>query len=115
MLKSAHVAAITVVASICFCKSVCASDQYAYGAKLYEKNCETCHHVGQNIISPEKTMTRSDKLKSATEFKKFLSRQNGLMPPYLTIVRKDKDLRALYEYIKHLNSAQQPEAVPTAK
>jgi len=72
------------------------------GEQLYAKNCEACHHVGENIIRPEKTMDRSLKISSKAAFKRFLSRQNGLMPPYLTIVRSDKDLSALYSYVKKL-------------
>ena len=93
----------------------CIAADTSYGAGLYQKNCEACHHIGENIIRPEKTMARSDKLKTKSEFKKFLARQNGLMPPYKTIVRSDKDLQALYLYIKQLNEKQQPPASPNSK
>lgn len=89
-----------------------ANDAGSFGARIYAKNCESCHHIGENIIRPDKTMDKSAKLRTKAIFRRFLSRQNGLMPPYLTIVRNDKELTALYDYIKQLN-ARKKEPSPT--
>ena len=92
----------------CVTTTPCSSEDASDGARLYQKNCEVCHHIGENIIRPDKTLDKSAKLKTTAIFKRFLSRRNGLMPPYLTLTRNDKDLQALYAYIKTLNSQQQP-------
>lgn len=81
------------------------------GEQLYGENCEACHRIGKNIINPEKTILGSNELETLPRFKSFLSHANGQMPAYKTIVRNDKDLKALYDYIKNLNkSLAQPEA-----
>lgn len=82
------------------------AEKMSHGEQLYAENCQACHLIGKNIIKPKKTILSSKKLNSIGEFKSFLSRQNGEMPPYKTIVNNRNDLHDLYKYIKDLNQSE---------
>ncbi|HEY9870911.1 MAG TPA: c-type cytochrome [Candidatus Obscuribacterales bacterium] len=72
------------------------------GETLYMANCEACHMQGKNVIKPDKEIVTSSKLASESLFQQYLSEKHGYMPAFPDIAAKDRDLRALYKYVRRL-------------
>src|SRR4030095_3108746 len=74
------------------------------GEILYKANCEASHMTGQNVIKPEKDLITSSKLASESLFKEFLKEKHGYMPAFPEVAAQDKDLHALYKYVRKLKA-----------
>lgn len=72
------------------------------GERLYMANCEACHMLGSNVISPEKELVKSDKLATRKIFKEFLSEKHGVMPPFIDIANDPVNLKDLHTFTKKL-------------
>jgi len=72
------------------------------GKSIYAANCESCHMAGKNVIKPEKEIITSAKLGSESIFKDFLKEKHGYMPAFPEIASQEKDLHALYKYVRTL-------------
>jgi mono/diheme cytochrome c family protein len=80
------------------------------GETVFNKSCWSCHaNKDSNLIDPEKTIAKSNKLGTLAGFKTFLSRGHGQMPPWKTIVRNQEELKSLYEYVKNLKTGKTEE------
>lgn len=72
------------------------------GDKIYSMNCSGCHMNGGNSLSPSKPVKGSKKLATKEDFKAYLSKANGTMPPFPKVAGNDEALAALYNYCKTL-------------
>ena len=94
------------------CQAFAGSSKKVSGKTLYDRGCWSCHaDKNSNIIDPEKTIAKSDKLQSLSSFKQFLSKPHGKMPPWNTIVREPEELKSLYQYVQSLKTSKPDTAV----
>jgi mono/diheme cytochrome c family protein len=72
------------------------------GEAVFKNNCAGCHTGGKNDLDPKKPIIGSKKLKSVGDFKEFISKGAGNMPPQTEVVKDDQAVRALFTYCKSL-------------
>lgn len=81
-----------------------AKPKKATGQETFQQYCASCHVAGGNIIKPSKSLVESKKLNSFALFKNYLNSPTGHMPYYDNLCKNPKALKALYNYVKTLES-----------
>lgn len=103
---------IVILVSIALCLSVAyagaanakglAKDTKA-GQELFMKHCSSCHPDGGNIINPQKTLHKKDRMtnniKSAKDIIGKMRNPGPGMTPFDKNVISDKDAKEIAEYI----------------
>lgn len=92
------------------CPMVEAKPQKSSGQEIFQQYCSSCHVAGGNIVKPRKSIIDSKKLNSYVLFKAYLNSPTGHMPYYENLCKNPKALKALYNYVKTLESVKLKQA-----
>lgn len=75
------------------------------GERTFGSHCASCHANGGNVIKREKPLAGSKHLSNFITFKDYLSKPIGTMPHYENLIKNDKTLKKLYDYVKTLSDS----------
>ncbi len=75
------------------------------GEQTFGSHCASCHANGGNVVRREKPLAGSKHLSNFITFKDYLDKPIGTMPHYENLIKNDKTLRKLYDYVKTLSDS----------
>ena len=83
-----------------------AAQQFEAGAKLFGRNCQSCHPGGGNVVKPEIPLRTSGRLTDFKLFFAWIRNPEPPMPAFSPLKISDEQAHQLYDYIVNVLAKQ---------